>query len=197
MQPLEQRSSLSFLSVARRATPAAPSTAAAAAAASSTSVTSASTPAPSIRAAAAQREGSSASAQQQPQEHAAGAPGARGGREREWGLPGPPPLPPGHVPRGPAVAKAMNNYLGVGIDAQCAYGFHQIRERYPGWFQSQVGNKMWYTGVGAKDLLAGGSCADLPARLRVAADGVELQLPRGTQVGAERLGGGGGSIAGA
>lgn len=45
-----------------------------------------------------------------------------------------------------------------------------MRERYPGWFRSQLGNKMWYTGVGARDLLAR-SCVDLPERLTVGVGG--------------------------
>ncbi|KXZ47857.1 hypothetical protein GPECTOR_32g469 [Gonium pectorale] len=67
----------------------------------------------------------------------------------------------------PAVTqtKVWNNYLGVGIDSWCALEFHRMRERYPGWFRSQLGNKMWYTGVGARDLLAR-SCVDLPRRLQ-------------------------------
>lgn len=49
--------------------------------------------------------------------------------------------------------KAMNNYLGIGVDAKAALDFHALREAYPGWFFSQMGNKLWYTTVGAKDIL--------------------------------------------
>ncbi|GLC33320.1 hypothetical protein PLESTB_000346100 [Pleodorina starrii] len=88
------------------------------------------------------------------------------------------------TPKGqpPAVVqvKVFNNYLGVGIDSWCALEFHRMRERYPGWFKSQLGNKMWYTGVGARDLLAR-SCVDLPSRLQLVCDGVPVELPPATQ----------------
>ena len=49
----------------------------------------------------------------------------------------------------------MNNYLGIGVDAKVALDFHRLREQFPAWFRSQMGNKAWYTGVGAKDILGG------------------------------------------
>jgi diacylglycerol kinase (ATP) len=45
--------------------------------------------------------------------------------------------------RVPPTVKAMNNYLGVGVDAQIAHEFHHMREQYPHWFQSQITNKLW------------------------------------------------------
>ncbi len=47
---------------------------------------------------------------------------------------------------GQRVDKVMNNYLGIGIDAKVALEFHSMREEYPAWFQSQMGNKLWYAG---------------------------------------------------
>lgn len=41
------------------------------------------------------------------------------------------------------VDKMMNNYMGIGIDAKVALDFHSMREEYPAWFQSQMGNKLW------------------------------------------------------
>ncbi|GLI65673.1 hypothetical protein VaNZ11_009277, partial [Volvox africanus] len=76
--------------------------------------------------------------------------------------------------------KMFNNYLGIGIDSWCALEFHRMRERYPGWFKSQLGNKMWYTGVGARDLLAR-SCVDLPYRLQLECDGSVVELPPSAQ----------------
>ncbi|KAG2441183.1 hypothetical protein HXX76_004035 [Chlamydomonas incerta] len=80
----------------------------------------------------------------------------------------------------PTQFKVFNNYLGVGIDSWCCLEFHRLRERYPGWFKSQLGNRAWYTGVGARDLLAR-SCVDLPNRLTLVCDGVEVALPPNTQ----------------
>jgi len=72
--------------------------------------------------------------------------------------------------------RVLNNYIGIGIDAKVALEFHHYRDRYPSWFQSQFGNKMWYTGVGGLDLMRR-SCAQLYKRLTVLCDGVEVQLP--------------------
>lgn len=60
----------------------------------------------------------------------------------------------------------MNNYLGIGVDAKAALDFHQLREAYPGWFFSQMGNKLWYTTVGAKDIL-GHTSRGLAKKLQV------------------------------
>jgi diacylglycerol kinase (ATP) len=34
--------------------------------------------------------------------------------------------------------QVMNNYVGIGIDAKVAVEFHEIRDNYPSFFQSQV-----------------------------------------------------------
>ena len=52
----------------------------------------------------------------------------------------------GSAPSSPSTApplshsqvKTMNNYVGIGIDAQVAVEFHQIRDSYPALFMSQV-----------------------------------------------------------
>jgi Diacylglycerol kinase accessory domain len=38
--------------------------------------------------------------------------------------------------------------------------------QYPEWFNSRFGNKLWYTGVGAKEIL-GHTSLNLPRRLKV------------------------------
>lgn len=63
-------------------------------------------------------------------------------------------------------AKAMNNYLGIGIDAKVALEFHRLRENYPSWFQSQFGNKLIYTGAGAADIVLS-SRLNLPDSIQV------------------------------
>jgi hypothetical protein len=84
----------------------------------------------------------------------------------------------------PANQLAMNNYLGVGVDAKVAFEFHELREAYPQWFQSQFGNKLMYTGVGALDIvgqLSGAEQLDLPSKMEILCDGVPVQLPRGCE----------------
>ena len=60
----------------------------------------------------------------------------------------------------------MNNYIGIGVDARAALDFHVLREAYPGWFFSQMANKLWYTTVGAKDIL-GHTSRGLAKKLQV------------------------------
>lgn len=74
-------------------------------------------------------------------------------------------------------AKAMNNYLGIGIDAKVALEFHRLRENYPSWFQSQFGNKLIYTGAGAADIVLS-SRLNLPDSIQVECDGEPIQLPK-------------------
>lgn len=60
----------------------------------------------------------------------------------------------------------MNNYLGIGVDARIALDFHQLRDSFPEFFQSQVGNKLWYTGVGAATVVEG-TGGDLSDKIKV------------------------------
>jgi diacylglycerol kinase (ATP) len=59
---------------------------------------------------------------------------------------------------------------------QAALDFHNTREQYPRWFQSQLGNKMWYGVVGAPDVISH-SCAALPEIIRLEVDGGAVPLP--------------------
>jgi len=79
--------------------------------------------------------------------------------------------------------KAMNNYLGVGVDAKVALEFHELREAYPQWFQSQLGNKLLYTGVGALDIVGvvGGGHLDLSSKVKIECDGEDVALPEGAE----------------
>jgi len=40
-------------------------------------------------------------------------------------------------------ARALNNYIGCGVDAKVALDFHTLREQYPHFFRSQIANKIW------------------------------------------------------
>lgn len=73
--------------------------------------------------------------------------------------------PPNRLPPG-ARHVVMNNYLGIGVDARIALDFHQLRDSFPEFFQSQVGNKLWYTGVGAATVVEG-TGGDLSDKLKV------------------------------
>ncbi|CAL8462241.1 g1772 [Coccomyxa elongata] len=76
--------------------------------------------------------------------------------------------------------RVMNNYLGVGVDAKVSLEFHRLRDQFPQWFRSQMGNKVWYTTMGAADILGhaiGASSGGLPSKLKVEVDGRPLDLP--------------------
>lgn len=76
----------------------------------------------------------------------------------------------------------MNNYLGVGVDAKVALEFHGIRESHPQWFQSQIGNKIVYTGMGALDVVGAiGDQLDLSSKVSLVCDGEHIELPKGSQ----------------
>jgi len=76
--------------------------------------------------------------------------------------------------------KSFMNYLGVGVDAQTALGFHTLRENRPQLFFSRAVNKAWYVVSGAEDAIKA-SCAGLPEDITLIADGVEIPLPRDSQ----------------
>ena len=78
------------------------------------------------------------------------------------------------------VKKAMNNYLGIGVDAKVALEFHEMRESHPQWFQSQFGNKLVYTGVGALDIVSGGQL-NLATKVSIECDGEDVPLPLGAE----------------
>ncbi|KAL4422402.1 hypothetical protein ABPG75_008599 [Micractinium tetrahymenae] len=77
----------------------------------------------------------------------------------------------------PSVIRQLNNYLGIGVDAKVALEFHAMREQYPSFFTSQLGNKFWYTAVGGKDIVSGHACVNLAQKLQVHCDGRPVVLP--------------------
>uniref|UniRef100_A0AAV1UC77 Diacylglycerol kinase n=1 Tax=Peronospora matthiolae TaxID=2874970 RepID=A0AAV1UC77_9STRA len=74
----------------------------------------------------------------------------------------------------------MNNYMGVGVDAQVALEFHEQRERSPELFMSQFVNKLWYSQFGAKNFLVR-TCAGLSDKVVLVCDGKRIALPDGTE----------------
>lgn len=70
----------------------------------------------------------------------------------------------------------LNNYMGIGVDAQVALEFHEQRERSPGLFMSQFVNKLWYSQYGAKNFLVR-TCAGLSEKMSLACDGKGITIP--------------------
>jgi diacylglycerol kinase (ATP) len=72
----------------------------------------------------------------------------------------------------------MNNYVGFGLDAVIAHQFADLRKKYPHFFTSQAGNKLWYTRVGFGQWIypvIRNGLKEAPYTTRVFVDGVELQ----------------------
>eukprot|EP00899_Mesostigma_viride_P024563 jgi/Mesvir1/5291/Mv25550-RA.2 len=79
------------------------------------------------------------------------------------------------------VVKAMNNYLGIGVDAKVTNKVHGLREGHPELFVSRVVNKFWYAAEGARDFFIDHACGGLPATLQLVVDGQHVPIPEGAE----------------
>lgn len=78
-------------------------------------------------------------------------------------------------------AKVMNNYLGIGVDAQIALNFHTAREEKPHLFTSRFFNKyFWYFSSGTKEILMH-RFSDFSTQVALECDGKRVVLPRGIE----------------
>ncbi|KAL5110293.1 Diacylglycerol kinase theta [Taenia crassiceps] len=71
----------------------------------------------------------------------------------------------------------MNNYLGIGIDADLALDFHNARSENPSKFNSRLHNKSVYFKMGLRKMVNRSTCKDLQKKVVVEADGRVLDLP--------------------
>lgn len=75
----------------------------------------------------------------------------------------------------------LNNYLGVGVDAQISLNFHLNRERSPHLFTSRFINKyIWYASSGGKEILMQ-RFADFNNIVHLECDGEPVTLPPNTE----------------
>jgi len=75
----------------------------------------------------------------------------------------------------------MNNYLGIGVDAQISLNFHLNRESLPHLFTSRFINKyVWYASSGGKEILMQ-RFSGFPKFVTLEADGKYVDLPPGTE----------------
>ncbi|XP_077284863.1 diacylglycerol kinase theta isoform X2 [Arctopsyche grandis] len=73
----------------------------------------------------------------------------------------------------------MNNYFGIGIDADLCLDFHNAREENPNKFNSRLRNKGVYVKMGLRKIVGrcGKLCRDLQRELRLEVDGKHVELP--------------------
>nr|CAH8831940.1 unnamed protein product [Trichobilharzia regenti] len=71
----------------------------------------------------------------------------------------------------------MNNYFGIGIDADLALDFHNARSENPSKFNSRIHNKGVYFKIGLRKMINRTVCKDLHKQIVVVADGKIVMLP--------------------
>ncbi|XP_072379275.1 diacylglycerol kinase theta isoform X5 [Diabrotica undecimpunctata] len=72
----------------------------------------------------------------------------------------------------------MNNYFGIGIDADLCLDFHNAREENPGKFISRLHNKSVYVRMGLRKMVGPKMCKDLHKEVRLEVDGKLVELPQ-------------------
>ncbi|XP_073992573.1 diacylglycerol kinase theta isoform X4 [Rhodnius prolixus] len=71
----------------------------------------------------------------------------------------------------------MNNYFGIGIDADLCLDFHNAREENPNKFNSRLHNKGVYVKMGLRKMVGRKLCKDLHREVRLEVDGKHVELP--------------------
>ncbi|KAK4336994.1 hypothetical protein RND71_044225 [Anisodus tanguticus] len=71
----------------------------------------------------------------------------------------------------------MNNYFGIGIDADLCLGFHNAREENPDKFNSRFHNKSVYVKMGLRKMVSRKTWKELHKEIKVEVDGKIIQLP--------------------
>jgi len=71
----------------------------------------------------------------------------------------------------------MNNYFGLGLDADLCLDFHNAREEKPEKFNSRFHNKGVYVKVSLRKMLGRRMCKDLHKEIKLEVDGKHVELP--------------------
>lgn len=70
----------------------------------------------------------------------------------------------------------MNNYFGIGIDADVCLRFHNKRDANPEKFSSRLFNKTQYVKIGLQKAFFERNCKDLWKRIELEVDGRSIEL---------------------
>uniref|UniRef100_T1JKZ6 Diacylglycerol kinase n=1 Tax=Strigamia maritima TaxID=126957 RepID=T1JKZ6_STRMM len=71
----------------------------------------------------------------------------------------------------------MNNYFGIGVDADLCLDFHNAREENPNKFNSRLHNKGVYVKMGLRKMVSRKTYKDLHKEIKVEVDGKVIDLP--------------------
>nr|CAG4635922.1 EOG090X00MP [Eubosmina coregoni] len=71
----------------------------------------------------------------------------------------------------------MNNYFGIGIDADLCLDFHNAREENPNKFNSRLHNKGVYVKMGIRKMMGRKMCKEMHKEIRLEVDGKMVELP--------------------
>ncbi|XP_037897674.1 diacylglycerol kinase theta isoform X3 [Glossina fuscipes] len=71
----------------------------------------------------------------------------------------------------------MNNYFGIGVDADLCLDFHNAREENPNKFNSRLHNKGYYVKMGLRKIVGRKTVKELHKELRLEVDGKVIELP--------------------
>lgn len=71
----------------------------------------------------------------------------------------------------------MNNYFGIGIDADLCLDFHNAREENPNKFNSRLHNKGVYVKMGLRKIVGRKSVKELHKEVRLEVDGKVVEVP--------------------